>query len=213
MTNLYSVEVGWRDGVESCVVYFPAITTADPLYKLHIVSPRYGHLLASSYNVFDALFRLRVVLEILGGRIRCHGARVEAWATQFARDMGGGTRVYITQLGQHIRSSELVPTLAPTQVASIGSIAEQMAFHHRWLESIREIISMSDPTKPIPREVMGEAKLHPRGYVYKIDGGLGPNDEIPPEAIMGAWNVDEKMEVLLVTLSPIQTTNRNCVTR
>ncbi|MQA38825.1 hypothetical protein GEV02_11735 [Rugamonas sp. FT29W] len=35
-----------------------------------------------------------------------------------------------------------------------------------------------------------EARKHPNGWVYVIDGTYGPNDTVPPEAIAGAWEVD-----------------------
>jgi hypothetical protein len=43
--------------------------------------------------------------------------------------------------------------------------------------------------KPLPEEV-AEAKRNPNGFVYRIAGNYGPNDNVPPEAIIGAWKVD-----------------------
>ena len=40
-------------------------------------------------------------------------------------------------------------------------------------------------------EAIAEAKQNPNGWVYKIVGDYGPDDAIPPEAIEGAWKVDE----------------------
>ena len=36
-----------------------------------------------------------------------------------------------------------------------------------------------------------EAKQNPGGWVYKIEGNFTPEDAIPPEAIVGAWKVDD----------------------
>jgi hypothetical protein len=36
-----------------------------------------------------------------------------------------------------------------------------------------------------------EAKRHPGGWVYRIAGHFGPSDAVPPEAIVGAWKVDD----------------------
>jgi hypothetical protein len=36
-----------------------------------------------------------------------------------------------------------------------------------------------------------EAKSVPGGWVYQLDGEFGPNDDVPPSAIVGAWKVDE----------------------
>ena len=36
-----------------------------------------------------------------------------------------------------------------------------------------------------------EAKQNPGGWVYAIEGDYGPNDGVPPEAVRGAWKVDD----------------------
>ena len=36
-----------------------------------------------------------------------------------------------------------------------------------------------------------EARRHPGGWVYEIVGDYGPDDAVPPEAIKGAWAVDD----------------------
>lgn len=41
-------------------------------------------------------------------------------------------------------------------------------------------------------EMLAEAKNNPNGWVYQIEGNLGPNDHVPPECIVGAYKVDEK---------------------
>jgi hypothetical protein len=42
--------------------------------------------------------------------------------------------------------------------------------------------------KPTP-QMVEEAKKNPNGWVYAIEGNFGPNDAVPPEAIVGAWKV------------------------
>ncbi|MCA9179503.1 MAG: hypothetical protein KDB14_33840 [Planctomycetales bacterium] len=50
-----------------------------------------------------------------------------------------------------------------------------------------------EPTK----EAREEAKLNPDGWVYAIDGlRYDPERPVPPEAIQGAWKVDQIAEVL-----------------
>ncbi|MCE0461010.1 hypothetical protein [Pseudomonas uvaldensis] len=44
---------------------------------------------------------------------------------------------------------------------------------------------------PEPREVE-EAMRNPNGWVYRIYGHYGANDAVPPEAVIGAWKVNEK---------------------
>ncbi len=45
------------------------------------------------------------------------------------------------------------------------------------------------PVKPSD-EVMQQAKFHANGWVYQIDGKYAPSQAVPPEVIMGAWQVD-----------------------
>lgn len=40
-------------------------------------------------------------------------------------------------------------------------------------------------------EAREEAGRNPGGWVYKIQGDYGPEDAVPREAIVGAWQVDE----------------------
>jgi hypothetical protein len=55
---------------------------------------------------------------------------------------------------------------------------------------------MSQPPVTPTKEAMEEAKLHPNGWVYQIDGKFGPNEPIPPEAIVGAWKVNADGEIV-----------------
>jgi hypothetical protein len=48
--------------------------------------------------------------------------------------------------------------------------------------------------KPTP-EMLEEAKQYPNGWVYKIDGHFRPDENIPPEAIVGAWKVNAAGEI------------------
>ena len=46
------------------------------------------------------------------------------------------------------------------------------------------------------REARSEALKTPNGYVYKIDESFRGSDEIPPQAIIGAWKVNEKGHIV-----------------
>ena len=49
--------------------------------------------------------------------------------------------------------------------------------------------------KPLPGEVE-KAKRHPNGWVYRLAGRFNDNDRVPPEAIMGAWKVDMRGNIV-----------------
>jgi len=48
---------------------------------------------------------------------------------------------------------------------------------------------------PAP-EAVAEAKRHPNGWVYVIEGGFRPDEGVPPQAIRGAWKVDANGEIM-----------------
>jgi hypothetical protein len=49
--------------------------------------------------------------------------------------------------------------------------------------------------KPLPGEI-AEALRHPNGWVYRIAGAFSKDQDIPPEAIVGAWRVDGRGEIV-----------------
>ena len=49
--------------------------------------------------------------------------------------------------------------------------------------------------KPEAGEI-AEAARNPGGWVYRISGDYGPNDRVPPEAIVGAWKVADDGQIV-----------------
>lgn len=43
-----------------------------------------------------------------------------------------------------------------------------------------------------PKKAMEEAHKYPNGWVYEIDESFENEENIPPQAIKGAWKVNEK---------------------
>lgn len=52
-----------------------------------------------------------------------------------------------------------------------------------------------EETDPYPGEIE-EAKHIPGGWVYRIAGRFGPEDRIPPDAVMGAWKVSAEGRIV-----------------
>lgn len=46
--------------------------------------------------------------------------------------------------------------------------------------------------KTPPKKAIEEALKYPNGWVYEIDSAFEKNENIPPQAIKGAWEVNEK---------------------
>lgn len=55
---------------------------------------------------------------------------------------------------------------------------------------------MSKQRRPHPPALVAEARAHPNGWVYEVDGEFGPTEHIPPEAIVGCWRVDGNGEIV-----------------
>ncbi|MHB1423615.1 MAG: hypothetical protein ACYC3I_10565 [Gemmataceae bacterium] len=55
---------------------------------------------------------------------------------------------------------------------------------------------MEPTSEAITPEAIAEAKRNPGGWVYAIDGRYNPKDGVPPEAIKGAWKVDESGNIV-----------------
>jgi hypothetical protein len=89
-----------------------------------------------------------------------------------------------------------VPTLASSEVVKCGSLAEQIKYHREWICSLLGEDYMNNTEFPVPEDAKHEAKLHPGGYVYRIDGQFGPDERVPAEAIIGAWKVDEDGNII-----------------
>ena len=83
-------------------------------------------------DVFDALMNLRLELEPVGIRVCCNGARANAWSSGMQRDMGQGYEVYLLGLERSGRPAS-IQTLDPAPCEEVVTVAEQRAFHERWL--------------------------------------------------------------------------------
>jgi hypothetical protein len=55
---------------------------------------------------------------------------------------------------------------------------------------------MSERRSDLPRALVEEAKTKPGGWVYEIVGQYGPDDDVPPTAIRGAWKVNDEGEIV-----------------
>ncbi len=45
-------------------------------------------------------------------------------------------------------------------------------------------------------DMIKEAKKHPNGWLYAIEGSFKPDEKVPPDAITGAWKVDKDGNII-----------------
>lgn len=51
--------------------------------------------------------------------------------------------------------------------------------------------SKSSLKRPPTDGAIEEARKNPGGWVYEINGNYGPDEHVPPHAIIGAWKVND----------------------
>ena len=157
------------------------------LWCVHIENTPVGSVRCIATDVFEALMQIRVVLDHHDILVLCNGARRDAWPSSMARDMGGGRRVYVTAIGRRACfPTDLVATFDRAPSESVSTVPAQLDFHRRWLES-------NGFFDAIPGALPVAAKLHPYQPVCRIDSSYeGPDTEVPIEAIVGWWKVNER---------------------
>jgi hypothetical protein len=90
-------------------------------------------LRAEASDLFDCLVKIRLDLELEGAKILCNGARLDAFPSPMARDMGGGRKVYLLRMGEPAQLENLVNTFDEAPIEKIASVAEQKKFYLDWL--------------------------------------------------------------------------------
>jgi hypothetical protein len=143
-------------------------------------------------DLFEALRGIRKELERTGCRILCAGARRDVYPSGMSRSMSGGRKAYVNRMGAKPTPTDVVDIFDEAEASFVGSVDEQLEFHRRWMavETGR-----GDVETPF-REEIDEAKRTPNGWVYRIAGRFGPSDDVPPEAVVGAWRVDAQGDIV-----------------
>jgi hypothetical protein len=143
-------------------------------------------------DLFEAMVSLRRELEPLGALLLCAGARFDVYPSGMSHSMSAGRKAYATRMQMPATPGDLVDIFDYADPKLVGTVDEQRKYHYLWIASVKGSAAL---VKPLPGEVE-EAKRHPNGWVYRIVNRFGPNDFVPPEAIVGAWKVDAKGEIV-----------------
>jgi hypothetical protein len=182
----YKVQVLSPDGSTQPAT---ADVTGEDNLNLVFQNDSLGRFEASESDLFEAMIKLRLWLEAQGYKLLCNGARLDVYPSRMARQMGAGFRAYKMTMGRPAEMNDRVKILDPAPADTIATVAEQKLFYENWLNSIAEAAKARE--QEITPDLIEAAKKIPNGYVYKINGQFGPNEAVPPEAIMGAWKVNE----------------------
>ncbi|WIE78688.1 hypothetical protein [Curtobacterium sp. MCSS17_016] len=82
---------------------------------------------ATAYDAFEALSLVRTALDREGWLLGVQGARIDVWASNMARQQGGGMRAYRLRRGRRPRFKDLVDVFAPADEC-LSTVQAQRAF-------------------------------------------------------------------------------------
>jgi hypothetical protein len=133
---------------------------------------------AQGKDLFEALKKIREELNKKNMDILVNGSRKNVIVSPMMSE-AGGTNMYLLRPRLQARPEDIVSTLNSISKEELSTLDEQRIFYTKWLGSLKPSQGEKD-----------EAKKHPNGSVCRIDGDFADEDDIPPEAIIGAWKVD-----------------------
>src|ERR1039457_2545665 len=113
----------------------PDVRRVDYRVDCHVEG--FGIFTGTGPDYFEALRRARLVMEDVGLRPCCAGARRDTWASGMQRDMADGLFCYVLA---YPRTKIQPPQLGTFDAASpvlIGTVADQEAFNKAWVASPR----------------------------------------------------------------------------
>nr|AAP32758.1 unknown [uncultured bacterium] len=89
----------------------------------------------TSMDYFDALQKVRRVIEKDEIFLQCNGARTDVYPSRMSRDMGLGLSAYVQTMGKKAERKDLVSIFLPSTVECLGTVEEQEKYHIDWLGS------------------------------------------------------------------------------
>jgi hypothetical protein len=90
----------------------------------------------SELGVFDALKTAREGFEARGLTLVCFGSDERTYPSPMQESMGLNTLAYRNVLGRQARSGDIVDLFAADDSIECVSVADQKAFHKKWLGSL-----------------------------------------------------------------------------
>jgi hypothetical protein len=107
-------------------------------YLLSCKLPVSGELLTGQADdCFAALQALRRKAEGQNWMICCKGARRNVWPSAMSRQMGGGVKAYVLEMGRQGRVDSMVEIFDEDTPESYSTVTDQEAYAHAWFKSLR----------------------------------------------------------------------------
>jgi hypothetical protein len=83
-------------------------------------------------DLFEAMIAWRRILDAVGSKLLCAGARTDVFPSGMLRDMSGGRKAYILRMGAQGRSEDIVDIFSATEPELVGTVGEQREYALRW---------------------------------------------------------------------------------
>lgn len=138
-----------------------------------------GFFQSEREDLFEAFINIREQLHEKDIFLLCNGSRRNIYPSPMLRQSDGGKKAYLLRPGVPARKEDIVNIFGSIERNDLDTDESQKGFYDQWLNSL-------DPTS----KEIEEAKNHPNGWVYRIDGDFSDDQSIPPTAIIGAWEVN-----------------------
>jgi hypothetical protein len=123
------VHVLLADGTtQECELRISTDETCDLVFS----GPTFGTRTFTGEDYFEHLMHLRAELENSGHRLLCQGGRPNVWPSGMSRDMGGGRKAYVMQMGSKARTRDLVDIFDYAAPELIGTVQQQKDFFESW---------------------------------------------------------------------------------
>jgi hypothetical protein len=90
----------------------------------------------SNRSVFDALKKIRLRLEEIGGLLVCFASDEAVYPSPMQEAMGLNTLAYRHRLGKQALKEDIVDIFNTDDSVKSVSVAEQESFHQRWFGSL-----------------------------------------------------------------------------
>jgi hypothetical protein len=104
------------------------------LWQIRLMEPEKNVTCFRETDLYKAMQALREHLEAKGGQLLCAGARPDVVPSGMSRDMGGGRKAYVIQLGK--QATEIVDIFAYAEPAAVGTVQQQQKFVEAWWASL-----------------------------------------------------------------------------
>jgi hypothetical protein len=108
---------------------------SGPDAVIEIDSPSLGVVRRSGHDLSAALAGVRAVVEPVGARILCNGARRDATASGMLSQSTGASRVYLLDGVPHGQRPVTGGIFEPAAPDMVGTLAEQEDYRRRYFEA------------------------------------------------------------------------------